>query len=92
MLLLASGMAIRQPYFAGALVTPVIRFARVVHSVSAVALIIVIMVHICAALWIEEKITAMVEGRVTSDWAKKHHPRWYRAVRARHPKPQEKRP
>jgi formate dehydrogenase subunit gamma len=91
-LLLASGVAIWRPYFAGAFAIPVIRFALVVHSVSAVALIIVIMVHIYAALWIKGTITAMVEGWVTPAWAKKHHPRWYRAVHARHPKPQEKRP
>lgn len=91
-LLLASGVAIWRPYFAGAFAIPVIRFALVVHSVSAVALIIVIMVHIYAALWIKGTITAMVEGWVTPAWAKKHHPRWYRAERARHPKPEEKRP
>lgn len=91
-LLLASGVVIWRPWFAGAFAIPVIRFALVVHSVSAVALIIVIMVHIYAALWIKGTITAMVEGWVTPAWAKTHHPRWYRAERARHPKPQEKRP
>ena len=33
-----------------------------VHSVSAVALIMTIMVHIYAALWVKGTITAMVEG------------------------------
>ncbi|MEN1226767.1 formate dehydrogenase cytochrome b556 subunit, partial [Pseudomonas aeruginosa] len=42
---------------------------------------VVIMVHIYAALWVKGTITAMVEGWVTSAWAKKHHPRWYREVR-----------
>ena len=51
------------------------------HSFAAVALIVVIMVHIYAALWVKGTITAMVEGWVTSAWAKKHHPRWYREVR-----------
>ena len=48
---------------------------------AAVALIVVIMVHIYAALWVKGTITAMVEGWVTSAWAKKHHPRRYREVR-----------
>lgn len=48
---------------------------------AAVALIVVIMVHIYAALWVKGTITAMVEGWVTRSWAKKHHPRWYREVR-----------
>ncbi len=51
------------------------------HSLAAVGLIIVIMVHIYAALWIKGTITAMVEGWVPAAWAKLHHPRWYRKVR-----------
>ncbi|MCZ4059677.1 formate dehydrogenase cytochrome b556 subunit [Pantoea sp. LMR881] len=90
-LLLISGIVIWRPYFAGAFDIPLIRLALVVHSVSATALIIVIMVHIYAALWVKGTLTAMVEGWVTSAWAKKHHPRWYREQRHR-PTQQEKRP
>jgi formate dehydrogenase subunit gamma len=54
-----------------------------------VALIVVIMVHIYAALWVKGTITAMVEGWVTSTWAKKHHPRWYREVRQKQEKSSE---
>lgn len=81
LLLLASGIIIWRPYFAGAFSIPIIRLALVVHSVSAVVLIMVIMVHIYAALWVKGTITAMVEGWVTPAWAKKHHPRWYRQIR-----------
>ncbi|PJR58082.1 formate dehydrogenase cytochrome b556 subunit, partial [Raoultella sp. T31] len=49
------------------------------------ALIVVIMVHIYAALWVKGTITAMVEGWVTKTWAKKHHPRWYREVKEKQP-------
>ena len=80
-LLLVSGVIIWRPYFAPAFSIPVIRFALMLHSFAAVALIVVIMVHIYAALWVKGTITAMVEGWVTSAWAKKHHPRWYREVR-----------
>nr|WP_024966323.1 formate dehydrogenase cytochrome b556 subunit [Pantoea sp. IMH] len=94
LLLLASGIVIWRPWFADAFAIPVIRLALVVHSVSAVALIIVIMVHVYAALWVKGTITAMVEGWVPAAWAEKHHPRWYRAVREQQsrPKQQEKRP
>ncbi|QEW30197.1 formate dehydrogenase cytochrome b556 subunit [Erwinia billingiae] len=81
LLLLASGIVIWRPYFAGAFSIPIVRLALVVHSVSAVVLIMVIMVHIYAALWVKGTITAMVEGWVTPAWAKKHHPRWYRQIR-----------
>ena len=80
-LLLASGVVIWRPYFAPLFSIPLIRGALVVHSVAAVVLIVVIMVHVYAALWIKGTITAMVEGWVTATWAKKHHPRWYRSVR-----------
>ena len=90
-LLLASGIVIWRPYFADAFAIPLIRLALVVHSVSAVALIIVIMVHIYAALWVKGTLTAMVEGWVSSEWARQHHPRWYREQR-NPPIKQEKRP
>ena len=89
LLLLASGIVIWRPYFAGAFSIPIIRLALVVHSVSAVVLIMVIMVHIYAALWVKGTITAMVEGWVTPAWAKKHHPRWYREVREKQDKSTE---
>lgn len=90
-LLLASGIVIWRPWFAGYFTIPLIRAALVVHSVSAVALIMTIMVHIYAALWVKGTITAMVEGWVPAAWAKKHHPCWYREQRQRQTQ-QEKRP
>ncbi len=66
-LLLVSGVIIWRPYFAPAFSIPVIRFALMLHSFAAVALIVVIMVHIYAALWVKGTITAMVEGWVTKN-------------------------
>ena len=90
-LLLLSGVVIWRPWFAGAFSIPLIRAALLVHSLSAVGLIVVIMVHIYAALWVKGTITAMVEGWVSPAWAEKHHPRWYREQRNRSTQ-QEKRP
>lgn len=89
LLLLVSGVVIWRPYFAPVFPIPLIRIALLVHSLAAVGLIIVIMVHIYAALWIKGTITAMVEGWVPAAWAKLHHPRWYREVRE---KQQENKP
>ncbi|TYL43962.1 formate dehydrogenase cytochrome b556 subunit [Dickeya sp. ws52] len=83
LLLLASGIVIWRPYFAPSFSIPVIRAALVVHSVSAVGLILTIMVHVYAALWVKGTITAMVEGWVSSAWAKKHHPRWHRELQSK---------
>lgn len=80
-LLLVSGIIIWRPYFAEAFTIPLIRIALVMHSVSAVALIIIIMVHVYAAIWVKGTLTAMIEGWVSHAWAKKHHPRWYRSLR-----------
>lgn len=88
-LLLVSGVVIWRPYFAPVFPIPVIRIALLLHSLAAVALIVVIMVHIYAALWVKGTITAMVEGWVTSTWAKKHHPRWYRELRQKQDKSSE---
>lgn len=88
-LLLASGIVMWRPYFAPAFPIPVIRLALLVHSLAAVGLILVIMVHVYAALWVKGTITAMVEGWVPAAWAKKHHPRWYLEIQR---KQQEKQP
>ncbi|EHD20809.1 MULTISPECIES: formate dehydrogenase cytochrome b556 subunit [Brenneria] len=89
LLLLASGIVMWRPYFADAFPIPVIRLALLVHSLAAVGLILAIMVHIYAALWVKGTITAMVEGWVSTSWAKKHHPRWYRELQR---KQQENKP
>ncbi len=63
-----SGVIIWRPYFALPFSIPVIRFALMLHSLPAVALIVVIMVHIYAALWVKGTIT----------------PRWWKAQVAAH--------
>jgi formate dehydrogenase subunit gamma len=77
-LLIGSGFVIWRPYFAGAFPIPLIRLALLLHAATAILLIIGIIVHVYAAIWVKGTIRAMVEGVVTHAWAKKHHPRWYR--------------
>ncbi|MDN0082327.1 formate dehydrogenase subunit gamma [Crenobacter sp. SG2305] len=78
LLLLASGVVIWRPYFASAFPIPLIRLALLLHATMAILLIIGIIVHVYAAIWVKGTVRAMVEGVVTPAWAKKHHPRWYR--------------
>lgn len=80
LLLLASGVVIWRPYFAPAFPIPLIRLALLVHSASAIVLIIGIFVHVYAAFWVKGTMRAMVEGVVSYGWARKHHPRWYREM------------
>ncbi len=80
LLLLLSGVIVWRRYFSGYFPIEVIRIAALVHATAAFVLITSILVHIYAALWIKGSIGAMVRGTVTPGWARKHHPKWFRAV------------
>jgi formate dehydrogenase subunit gamma len=79
-LLILSGIVIWRRYFSFYFPIEIIRLAALVHAVAAFVLIMSIIVHIYAALWIKGSIGAMVRGTVTLGWARKHHPRWFREV------------
>jgi formate dehydrogenase subunit gamma len=79
-LLLASGIVIWRRYFSFYFPIGIIRLAAVVHAAAAFVLIVGIVVHIYAALWIKGSIGAMTRGTVTLGWARKHHPRWYKEI------------
>lgn len=78
LLLLVSGIVIWRRYFSLYFPIGVIRAAAVVHAAAAFALIVGIVVHVYAALWVKGSIGAMVRGTVTVGWARKHHPKWFR--------------
>jgi len=82
-LLMVSGLIAWRQYFSSYFPIWVIRLALLIHSASAILLIVSIIIHVYAALWIKGTIPAMVEGVVTQAWAKKHHPRWYRELMAK---------
>ena len=79
-LLLLTGIVIWRPYFAPAFPITVIRAALLLHAVSAFVLILGIIVHVYAAIWVKGTMRAMTRGTVTADWARKHHPGWYRHI------------
>jgi formate dehydrogenase subunit gamma len=78
LLLLCSGVVIWRRYFSVYFPIGVIRLAAVVHATAAFVLIVGIVVHIYAAIWIKGSVGAMVRGTVTLGWARKHHPKWFR--------------
>jgi formate dehydrogenase subunit gamma len=77
-LLLCSGVVIWRRYFSVYFPIGVIRLAAVVHATAAFVLIVGIVVHIYAAIWIKGSVGAVVRGTVTLGWARKHHPKWFR--------------
>lgn len=78
LLLLATGIVFWRPYFRDYFSIDVIRIATVVHSVSAVVLMVGIIVHIYAAFWVKGTLRAMTIGTVARNWARKHHLGWYK--------------
>ncbi|MFP3759284.1 DUF4405 domain-containing protein, partial [Cupriavidus sp. SIMBA_020] len=64
-LLLVSGIVIWRRYFSFYFPITVIRVASVVHAAAAFVLIVSIVVHIYAALWVKGSIGAMTRGYVT---------------------------
>jgi formate dehydrogenase subunit gamma len=80
LLLVLSGMAFWRPYFASNFHIDTVRLAAVVHAGAAAVLILGIIVHIYAALWVKGTIKGMWTGVVSSAWARKHHPGWYKEV------------
>jgi len=77
-LLLLSGIVIWRAYFSDYFPIGIVRIGAVVHAVTAFVLIVGIIVHIYAAIWVKGSIGAMMRGTVTWGWARKHHRRWFR--------------
>jgi formate dehydrogenase subunit gamma len=80
LLLLGSGIVIWRRYFSFYFPIEIIRLAALVHAAAAFVLIVGIVVHIYAALWIKGSIGAMTRGTVTYGWARKHHPNWFKEI------------
>jgi formate dehydrogenase subunit gamma len=79
-LLLLSGFVIWQPWFAPIFPIVLVRLAVVVHALVAWIMILAIVVHIYAAIWVRGTIRAMTRGTVSASWAKHHHRAWYREM------------
>ena len=81
--LLITGFMFWQPWFADAFPVPVRRVAVLLHAVSATILILAIITHIYAAIWVKGSIHAMTRGTVSEGWARFHHPLWWKQMRGK---------
>jgi len=79
-LLLLSGIVIWQPWFAPYFPIGLLRLAVVIHALAAWVMILGIIVHIYAAIWVKGTVRAMTRGTVSEAWAKHHHRAWYREM------------
>lgn len=76
--LFASGLAIWYQYFGHSLTIGQQRIGHIVHALAAIAMLLIVIVHIYAAFYVRGTLSAMTEGRVTGGWAFRHHRRWLR--------------
>jgi len=78
--LLLTGIAIWEVYFFTYTSIEQQRIAVLVHSLAAVAAIIIWIVHVYAAIWVRGSMRAMTQGYVTPGWAWRHHRKWLRGL------------
>lgn len=53
------------------------RIGVLLHAISAVVLVLTVIVHVYAAIWVKGTTRAMTRGTVTRGWAKMNHPLWH---------------
>lgn len=75
--LLLTGLMFWQPWFANAFPIIVRRVAVLLHAVAAVGLILTVIVHVYAAIWVKGTVRAMTRGTVSAAWARQNHALWY---------------
>jgi formate dehydrogenase subunit gamma len=80
LVLISSGLVMWDQYFYGYTNIEQKRIAVLVHSMAAVTIICVWIVHVYAAIWVRGTISAMTRGQVTGGWAWRHHRKWLREL------------
>lgn len=78
--LLFTGILIWDYYFETFSSIETQRAALLIHSLAAIAAIIIWVIHVYAAIWVRGSMRAMTQGWVTPAWAWRHHRKWFRAL------------
>jgi formate dehydrogenase subunit gamma len=79
-----TGIVIWEVYFSPYTTIEQQRIALLIHSIVAIAAIIVWIIHVYAAIWVRGSVRAMTQGYVTPGWAWRHHRKWLRRLVATH--------
>jgi len=80
LVLVVTGFMFWRPWFAPFFSIPLMRIAVLLHAVSAVVLVLSVIVHVYAAIWVKGTVRAMTRGTVTENWARINHPLWHDEV------------
>ena len=78
LVLFGTGIMIWYEYFGATFTIEQQRFGHILHALVAVAMLLVVIVHIYAGFYVRGTISAMTEGKVTGGWAFRHHRLWLR--------------
>jgi formate dehydrogenase subunit gamma len=78
--LFVSGVVIWDQYFFDLTSIELKRLAVVVHSLAAVAIIGVFIIHVYAGIWVRGTMGGMMRGSVTPGWTFRHHRKWLRTL------------
>ena len=80
LVLLLSGLVIWRAWFSHLFDLTSLRLASVVHAAAGWLLVMSIIVHVYAGIWVKGSMDAMLFGTVSRAWARKHHVLWYREL------------
>lgn len=83
LVLVLTGFVFWQPWFADAFPIVLRRIAVLLHAIAAVVLILSVLSHVYAAIWVKGTMRAMTRGTVTEGWARLNHPLWHREMTRR---------
>lgn len=81
--LLISGIMMWYQYFPDAVSVETRRIAILVHSIAAILIVLLLILHIFAAIWTRGTLRAMTRGTVTGGWSWRHHRKWLRELARR---------
>jgi len=80
LVLVLTGFMFWQPWFANSFPILARRIAVLLHALSATVLVLTVIVHVYAAIWVKGTVRAMTRGTVTEGWARQNHPLWHREM------------
>ena len=83
LILIGSGIAIWDQYFFDLTTIESKRFAVLTHSMAAVIIICVWILHVYAGIWVRGSIDVMIKGSASGGWAWRHHRKWLRQLAER---------
>jgi formate dehydrogenase subunit gamma len=78
LVLLVTGFIFWRPWFAPYFPVTLVRLAVLLHALAAVVMVLAIIMHIYAAIWVKGTLRAMTRGTVTEAWARQNHPLWHK--------------